>query len=507
LVFVSMAVFLEPFAWAAQPGPLRRVEQDVKHKLGQALQPVASPTPDEALAGWRQLPVLKATLSQHVALASLFPEALWWQQFQDPHLNGYIEKALKQSPSLDIALQRIQQARAVAFGNLSDELPRLELTPTITRQQFSANLTAPSLNQVGTQQNAAFSPGRRLTLYIAPFTANYELDLFLKKRDKTRASQWRTRATEADFRAARLALVAEVAATYVQLLLADAHLQVDENYLAVLAKQIAHAGHRVRLGADTPDAGDALQQQWQSAQMARQADMLVRDSLEHQLAFLLGDTPARASQLARGSLQTLAYPQQLALGNPQALLVSRPDLQAAAARLKAVRYEVRWAKKELLPTLPLAATFGFASTQWRNWLSADSWLWALSAGATQKIFRGGGDWAQIRYWNTAYQIQLHELQQIYLAAAREVEDSLAALANDDRQLLQLRQQATHQVAQLRRQQARVRLGLETPVSLAPLQIAHLQNQRAQRSTQARGFLDVVNLYKALGGGAIETTAQ
>ena len=55
-------------------------------------------------------------------------EAAWWEQFQDPVLDGLIERALTDDLDLKIALARVEESRAILSAARRDRLTVIRTT-------------------------------------------------------------------------------------------------------------------------------------------------------------------------------------------------------------------------------------------------------------------------------------------------------------------------------------------------------------------------------------------
>ncbi|HEY7996539.1 MAG TPA: hypothetical protein VIE14_06700, partial [Steroidobacteraceae bacterium] len=76
-----------------------------------------------------QLPLPEHFVAAPAADASAAPEAppielaTWWHALNDPELDSLIERAVQANPDVQIALERVQAARTVAYGSFSLVLP------------------------------------------------------------------------------------------------------------------------------------------------------------------------------------------------------------------------------------------------------------------------------------------------------------------------------------------------------------------------------------------------
>ena len=118
----------------------------------------------------------------------------WWKNFNDENLNNYIIKAVQNNYDLKMATLAVEEYYQM------------------TRIQFANEL--PTLN-AGYSPNLVKMPGKTSTegAFAAPAFVNYEIDIFLKNRDKTRATKKAWEGSKLDERSAYIAVASAVGAT------------------------------------------------------------------------------------------------------------------------------------------------------------------------------------------------------------------------------------------------------------------------------------------------------
>src|ERR1700741_1664342 len=141
------------------------------------------------------------------AQAASYADLAWWQVFQDPQLQELIRIALKQNYDLQIATERINEARAQVAITRSNLFPQV---------QGSGDFSGGKEHNFQTKSNF-------LTLTT---DAAFQLDLFGKLRRATEASRAQLLATEDARETVILTLVSDVASDYFTLLELDLQLQI-----------------------------------------------------------------------------------------------------------------------------------------------------------------------------------------------------------------------------------------------------------------------------------------
>ena len=126
----------------------------------------------------------------------------WWNNFNDPILTGYIDKAIKNNYTLKmatIAVDEYYQAIKIQFAN---ELP-----------------------QAGTAFSPAYVKNSGFTkgdwTFAMPALVNYEADIFLKNHDKTKSVKKEYEGSLQDERAAYIGIASAVGSVYLNIVKLD----------------------------------------------------------------------------------------------------------------------------------------------------------------------------------------------------------------------------------------------------------------------------------------------
>jgi len=194
-------------------------------------------------------------------------------------------------------------------------------------------------------------------------------------------------------------------------------------------------------------------------------------------------------------------------GLPSQLLVRRPDLASAEARLASANADVAAARAALLPSISLTGSAGAASAALLTILGGPTTTLSLGLSLLQPIFDAG----RLRGQVTIAQSQERELVENYrksiLTALGEVEDALVAASRQAQQeALQGQVQAQAREA-LRLAEIRYREGVDDLLTVLDAQRTLFSAQDQLAQIRQNRLAAAVDLYKALGGGwATRTTS-
>ncbi|HEY3515601.1 MAG TPA: TolC family protein, partial [Gammaproteobacteria bacterium] len=161
-------------------------------------------------------------------------EAAWWEQFQDPVLDGLIERALTDDLDLKIAVARVEESRAFLGAARRDRWPGVvaEVSRTESKQQQPLFTT----DRIDTES------------YNAGLATLWELDLFGRVRRGVEAAGAEADAALADLRDAQVLIAAEVARNYIELRGAQKRLGVARQNLGYQQDTLDLTRVRLELG-------------------------------------------------------------------------------------------------------------------------------------------------------------------------------------------------------------------------------------------------------------------
>jgi outer membrane protein, multidrug efflux system len=416
------------------------------------------------------------------AQAASYADLPWWQVFQDPQLQELIRTALKQNYDLQIATERINEARAQVAITRSNLFPQV---------QGSGDFSGGKEHNFQTKFNF-------LTLTA---DAAFEVDLFGKLRRATEASRAQLLATADARQTVILTLVSDVASDYFALLQLDLQLQITRNTVAAQEASVKLTKLRVDHGVATKL--DVLQAQQTLDTANAQIPDLERQIAqeENAISILLGNYP---QAVPRGlPLVEQPLPPEVPPGLPSTLVERRPDIREAEQFLVAANAEIGVAKAQFFPQISLTGSGGGAfgrSSAFSGLMNSQLGIWSYGAQVSQPIFTGGALRGNLRAAESQHQQALIAYRQAIQHAFGDVSDALIGYQKFHE--VRLRQEDT--VADL---QESVRLSNMRYKGGTTTYLEVLDGQRSLFSAeltlaQARGteYQSLVQLYRALGGG-------
>jgi multidrug efflux system outer membrane protein len=410
------------------------------------------------------------------------PALTYKQVFTDPRLQTLIAQALANNRDLRVAAANIAAAREQYRIQRANQLPAVD-----------ANAGATVSGDRDKNVSAQFQAG-----IGAP---NYEIDLFGRLRSLTDVQLNRFFATEAGARATRLALVANVADTWLDY-------AADSSLLRIASETAASAEKSVRLTRIRLEGGvaprtdlDQAQQILSTAQadLARERTAVAQDLNALQLLVGAPIDPNLLSGSIDDAFGTIA---PVAPGLDSNVLLRRPDVMQAEYQLRSANANIGAARAALFPRITLTGLLGFASSALLKLFTGGALGWSAAADATYTIFQAGAGHANVRLTQAQQRAAVASYQGSIQTAFREVADALArrVTINDEIAARERQRAATADAYLLT--EARYRAGVDPFLTVLDSQRSYYAAQQILVNVKLTAAQNIVATYQAIGGDAL-----
>ncbi len=417
----------------------------------------------------------------------------WWNVYNDPILNDLETRLTLANQDLKVACSHYQEAIALA---------------QVARSYFFPTLQA--LFNADRQKNSSTVANAPPTLYFNQILVGgfltYELDAWQSVQNQFTASMQSAKASAAELAAVYLSLHAELANDYFALRAKDEQQRVLDRTVHAYKKALYLTQKRYQGGIAPISDLEQAETQLENAKTMVEETRLQRAQLEHAIAVLIGEIPSSFS-LPSGRLPKTSL--SLLPEIPSTLLLSRPDIVAAELRVQAANANIGVARAAFFPQFNLITTGGFQSKTFLNLLSKPSLFWSLGPLtlltiiqplAEVTIFDGGRLRGLLNRANAEYFATIAAYRKTVLSAFQDVEDSLAAARQLDKEVKTQDAAMTAAVKAWQQEIYRYKGGLVTFLQVVVVENIALQSQLASIQVHARRQIASVQLIKAIGGG-------
>ncbi|MBN1510546.1 MAG: efflux transporter outer membrane subunit [Phycisphaerae bacterium] len=469
----------------------------------------------------------------------------WWLVFADDQLSSLVHRAVEGNLDLRLAMLRVREARALRGVAAGELLPSLAGQGSYQRTKYSANGFFGGAIGRAAGSNATFAesvargvasgyltqglgtilpevpglassvagnlvgmiPGRsklpdtdEMNLFTTGFDASWEIDVFGGIRRSVEAADSELAATVEDYRSVQVSLLAEVAATYIDVRALQSQIEATRRNIELQKQTLSLT--RARFDAQLTSELDVHQARTNLATTESELPLLESGLTlaVYRLGVLLGGEPAALYDELSASRAIPQPPSETFVGVPTDLLRRRPDIRAAERRLAAQTARIGVAAADLYPRFTLSGTLGFDARDFSHMLDGRSVTYGLGPAVHWSLFNGLRNLSRIAAQEAATHYAYVSYERTLLMALQDVESAMVAYKNEQarRDALLRAAEAARQAVQIAEKRYEDGLTDFQNVLAAQRSLVNLDNAVAQSRGQVAVYL--VALYKALGGG-------
>ena len=346
----------------------------------------------------------------------------WWKVFEDATLDSLINLAMEQNPSVLMAINRIDQAKAQWRISQSEFYPSLAFNGGWTRQQTSGNL--------GTG-----SPQAWTGYYSASVQMSWQLDVFGVIRQKAKAQKELYAASKEEYNATMVSLCAEVASAYFNLREVQQELDVLRKNAVSQEAVVKITESRYKTGLVSKlDVAQSKSVYYSTLASIPTTEANVIQYL-NTLAVLLGLYPQDVTDALSDTKPLPDYMEPVGVGVPGELLLRRPDVRGAERQVNAQAALLGASKRDWLPEFFLNGSFGYASDDLKDVGKKRSMTWSIAPSMTWNLFNGGRNLQEERLQRAQLDESINQFNQTVLTAVQEVDNAMSAYKNSIKQIV------------------------------------------------------------------------
>lgn len=413
--------------------------------------------------------------------------ASWWNALDDDELASLVELAL--SDAFDVVEARERVIAAWARRGVEDAARQFTLDGSLSYQRAKTGDDALAL--------AGAPPGVSTDIYSVGVAPAWELDLWGRIGRLVEAADAEIDVAEDDWRAARVAVAAEVARTVLEIRGLDAELQVVRDTLASDEDVVAITASRARAGfADELDVSRARRTLETTGATLTRLDGDRRER-ELALAALLGRAPGEITVSVRPLPRRDVVP---ALGVPADLLTRRPDVRSAERALAAARARVGAAEAERYPDVSISGQLSLQGRNTSDLVNRDAYVLGIGPSLTVPLLDGGRIDALVAQAESDERLALTRLRRAVVDALVEVDTAATQRSRAEQRVARL--DAAERAARDTEQLSLDRFGAGAVdfLDVTEARTQRLAIERDRRVAERDALVRLVDLYAALGGG-------
>lgn len=412
----------------------------------------------------------------------------WWRLYNDPVLDGLVEKALSANTDLRVASANLERAEAAVRETQAQQQPTIGVnaSPTFGHvsglQELQPGVTPPS--------RWSYSTGA---------SVSYQLDLFGQIRRATEAASGDAQAAQAAYDATRVTVAAETARAYANMCAAGMQLASAQHSVQVQKESLDAVSRLQRAGRGTTLDVTRARSQLEQLQANLPPFQAQQRTALYRLAALTGQTPSEVSPTLLQCATAPRLTQTIPVGDGAALLRRRPDIRQAERTLAASTARIGVATADLYPkiTLGLSAASGGPAAMLGD---SGTFSWSVGPLISWTIPNTGAVQARIAEAEANTKAAVARFDATVLNALRETESALVVYARQldrDTALRAARDQSAQAASQARQL---FQYGKTDYLTVLDAERTLATNESALAASQAELSSDQIAVFLALGGG-------
>ena len=419
------------------------------------------------------------------------PVEQWWLSFNDPEFRSLIERAVKANLDLKLATARIAEARAVRGIAKSGLFPTVEASASATRNR--QRVIAPA-------NGAAAIVPVEFNNFQGGFDASWELDVFGRVRRGLQAANADVAAAREARRDVLVAVLGEVGRTYAELRGFQFRLDIAQKNIATQQDTLDLTKSRATAGLATElDVARAAAQLETTRSVVPSLQSGIEISI-HRLSVLLGQEPSALRAEVSPTAPVPMIPPEVPVGLRSELLERRPDVRQAEAQIAAATARIGEAKAEWFPRFTLFGSAGRQASQLHEITLGMGNFFSAGPAVSLPIFTGGRIRSNIRVQDARLQQVVIGYRSTVLSALEETENALVNYSEEQSRRERLENAVKSNEEAVRLSSELYKAGLTDFLSVLDAQRELYANEDLLAQSRAAQAVNLIALYKALGGG-------
>ena len=416
------------------------------------------------------------------------PDDGWWQKFGDPVLDSLIVFASENNYSVLGAMENIRKARAAWKSARGKMLPSFDLSLGWQRAKTSGNIAQTMYTEAWEGQ------------FSTTVSMQWQADVFGAIYMRSKAQKMLFMATEEEYKAVMVTLVANVATTYFSLCQSMAQMQVLRENVESQKEIMDIVTSRYNSGLASKLDVAQSRSVYHSTMAQIPAMQATIEGYRNKMAVLLGVYPQELAGWPDGNCTLPAYIEPVEVGVPAMLLRRRPDIRAAERQVEAKAALLGATRRDWFPQVLLNGSIGFASGEMKHLFRSKSLTWEIAPTIRWNIFSGGERLNANREARAALDQSILSFNSTLLTAVQEVENAMSQYKSSIEQIVSLREAVNQNEETLTLSLELYKQGLSEYQNVLDAQRTLLTYQGYLVQAQGGALIYLVQLYEALGGG-------
>ena len=416
--------------------------------------------------------------------------ARWWTRFDDEVLVELVEGAVSNNVNYRIALARLEQSNWELLGSYAAFQPKFSVDGGAVRSESHRNNRSDGLRH------------RQADRFDAGINGTWEIDVFGGSRRATEAALAMAESAGWTVADAWIALTTQIGRQYISLRTIQSRIAVARTNLVLQSETYDILKSRLDSGIGDELAVSQCAYIVEQTRARIPALLAQEEAYKNAIAILAGTMPGALHELLKPvsvERDWLLAPQKVA-DLPLDMLRARPDVRALERQLAAQVARVGVARSLWFPKLYLTGSLGMESASFSKFLQPGSFYASIGPSITWPVFQGGNIHAQVKVAEARVEEARLNYELSIQKAYAEVRDAYAAYTQEYHryQALKAGVKAANDAVAI--SQDLYTNGLKDFNNVLDAQRSRLTLTEEMVVSRGQITLDLIDLYRALGGG-------
>lgn len=417
--------------------------------------------------------------------------ARWWETFEDPLLDSLITIGEKNNYNAAMAARRINAARAEVGAARSAYYPQIGISAGWNRTRTSGRIAGSN----GAASNTSYLSGTA--------TMNWEIDVFGKITAQVGKAKSQVKLSAAEYAAVILALDAEIAETYIDLLVQKAQLEIARTHSESQERIVNMTEVRYKTGLSSKlDVTQARTVYFSTIAQIPLLEAQIESSY-NAIAVLTGTPRAELPVSVYHATGLPSHYRLVDMGVPLDLLRRRPDIVEAEHSIDVAAASLGIAKKDYLPSLSIQASVGTDAHNFGDLFSRQSIGYSIAPTLSWTLFDGFSRKYNVASARETMEAEIDSYNLTVMTAIEEVRNAMARYSAELRYINSINEVVNNSGESLEKSVELYKEGLSSFTPVVDAQLDNLNYQNTLVSAKGQALIALIELYKALGGGWVE----
>ncbi len=409
----------------------------------------------------------------------------YWENYGDDLLIEHLKNLFEQNYDLKIAQIKLKENEKLVSLQFANELPQLSFDGYITRDFRS------SVQKFGSMSIPSYAQNN----FQLPLSASYEIDIWGKNRLKTKSAKQLYEIEKQNERTRYISLTSDFTSDYFNLIKTDELLKIQDELIEIQKEIVEKIEFKNQTGLCS--INEVLAEKKLLTTFYEEKNNLEdkKEALENALKSYLALREGHIERKNFNDIEINFVPEKLNTD----IIEKRPDFIASELNLKKSGYDVRIARKELLPNFIIFGQIGLNSYHFSDLFKSSTQLANAGIIPTFDIFSGGRKMAFLKLKKYQYDEALNQYQKTIVEDIKEVNNAVCEVKTAKKNYLEANERYDIQNRIFSLVKDKKEIGASSGLDVLYAKQGSLFSRKESVSNTVNYLISTITLYKSTGG--------